>query len=126
LIAGVWAVAVIGESVWPSLFEANSETAWSHSDELSVLVLVITATGMFAALYGFAVARILVALKRERIADVQGGAWQLLVPSVLTVFSGAVLAFALNPLFGLVAVVNLWPLLASWRAARPFQPPKFD
>jgi len=124
LIAGVWAVIEVGQPVWPSLLDSRSENAWSHSEELSVLVLIITATGMFTALYGFAVARILAALKRERVADVQGGAWQLLVPSVLTVFSGAVLAFALNPLFGLVAVVNFWPLLAAWRAARPFHPPK--
>jgi len=126
LIAGVWAVVVVGQPVWPSLLDSRSENAWSHSDELSVLVLIITATGMFAALYGFAIARILMALKRQRVADVQGGGWQLLVPSVLTAFSGAVLAFALNPLFGLVAVVNFWPLLAAWRAARPFHPPKFE
>ncbi len=126
LVAGVWATIVVGGPVWPSLIGGASEDVWQHNDELSVLVLVITATGMFVALYGFAVGRILLALRRERIADVQGGGWQLLVPSVLAVFTGAVLAFALNPLFGLVALASLWPLLAAWRVARPFQPLKFD
>lgn len=126
LVAGVWTTIVVGEPIWPSLVDAKNQNAWSHSDELSFLVLVITGTGMFVALYGFAVGRILVALKRERIADVQGGGWQLLVPSVLAVFVGTVMAFALNPLFGLVALASLWPLLAAWRVARPFQAPKFD
>ena len=126
LVAGVWATIVVGQPVWPSLVDANNQNAWSHSEELSVLVLVITATGMFVALYAFAVGRILVALKRERAADVQGGAWQMLVPSVLAVFVGTVMAFALNLFFGLVALVSLWPLLTAWRVARPFQPPKFD
>ena len=126
LIAGVWAVVVVGQPVWPSLLDSRSENAWSHSDELSVLVLIITATGMFAALYGFAIARILMALKRQRVADVQGGGWQLLVPSVLTAFSGGVLAFALNPLFGAVGLASVWPMLATWRIARPFEPPQFD
>ncbi len=126
LVAGVWATIVIAGPILPSLIDARNQNAWAHSDELSVLVLVITATGMFVALYGFAVARILVALKRERVSDVQGGGWQLIVPSVLAVFVGTVMAFALNPLFGLVALASLWPLLAAWRVARPFQPPKFD
>jgi hypothetical protein len=126
LVAGVWATIVVGEPVWPSLIGGAAEDAWQHNDELSVLVLVITATGMFVALYGFAIGRILVALKRERASDVQGGGWQLIVPSVLAVFTGAVLAVALNPFFGLVALASLWPLLAAWRVARPFQPPKFE
>ena len=126
LIAGVWATVSVGAPIWPSLIDAGNQTAWSHSDELSVLVLIITATGMFVALYAFAIARILVALKRDRITDVQGGGWQLVVPSVLAVFTGAVLGALLNPLFGLVALASLWPLLAAWRVARPFQPPKFD
>jgi hypothetical protein len=126
LVAGVWATVVVGEPVWPSLVDASNQNTWAHSDELSVLVLVVTATGMFVALYGFAIGRILVALKRERMADVQGGAWQMLVPSVLAVFVGGVMSFALNPFFGLVALASLWPLLTAWRVARPFQPPKFD
>ena len=126
LVAGVWAVTVVGGPIWPSLVDANNQSSWAHSGELSVLVLVITAVGMFIALYGFAIARILVALKRERIADVQGGGWQLMVPSVLAVFTGAVLGVALNPLFGLVALASVWPMLAAWRVAKPFQPPKFD
>jgi hypothetical protein len=123
LVAGVWATIVVGEPVWPSLIGGVAEGAWQQNDELSVLVLVITATGMFVSLYGFASGRILVALKRERVSDVQGGGWQLIVPSVLAVFTGAVLAVALNPFFGLVALASLWPLLAAWRVARPFQPP---
>ena len=50
----------------------------------------------------------------------------MIVPSVLAVFVGTVMAFALSPLFGLVALASLWPLLAAWRVARPFQAPKFD
>ena len=126
MVAGVWATVVVGAPIWPSLVDANNQNAWQHSDDLSVLVLVITGTGMFVALYGFAAGRILVALRRERVADVQGGAWQMIVPSVLAVFVGTVMAFALSPLFGLVALASLWPLLAAWRVARPFQPPKFD
>ena len=126
MVAGVWAVVSVGGPIWPSLVDANNQSAWQHSDELSVLVLIITAVGMFFALYGFAIGRILVALKRQRIADVQGGGWQLMVPSVLAVFTGAVLGVVLNPLFGLVALASVWPLLAAWRVAKPFQPPKFE
>jgi hypothetical protein len=122
--AGVWAIADVGAPVWPSLLSGGDETAWSHSDELSVLVLIITATGMFVALYGFAIGRILVALKRDRITDVQGGGWQLMVPSVLALFTCAVLGVLLQVLFWLVAAASVWPLLAAWRVARPFQPPK--
>ena len=126
LVAGIWAVVAVGGPIWPSLINAGDESAWQHSDELSVLVLIITAVGMFTALYGFAIGRILFALKRERIADIQGGGWQLMVPSVLAVFTGAVLGVVLNPLFGLVAAASVWPMLAAWRVAKPFQPPKFD
>ena len=126
LVAGVWAVTVVGAPIWPSLLAGGDETSWSHSDELSVLVLIITATGMFVALYGFAIARIANALKRDRIADVQGGGWQLMVPSTLALFSCSLLGILLNAVFWLVSVASVWPLLAAWRVARPFQPPKFE
>jgi hypothetical protein len=124
LIAGVWATVVVGAPVWPSLFGQTTDGAWSHSNELSFMVLIITATGTFSALYAFAIARIVRAIQRSRVTDVQGGGWQLLVPSVLAFFVGTVLCFVVQPVFGLVAAASLWPMVAGWRVARPFKTSK--